>query len=389
MTEPLAGDRPVFLLHRSHQAGPEFGALANEVSSVAGGSAELGAVVSLVYQGPNVARRVLGSLPGYSILIADPDLHERPTDPAALSDTRRRHAPYLLKPATTSPNATFIADILKAQRDAGATVLLTPTGRVTELNAENSLRQTMRWVSATRATGPSEPLLVNLTLSHAWIADSGFREILLNEIVDSKERSWYLRVRWHAPRVASGQLADRDLLEGYKHLAQVMASEDKVLLLPQTGLVGWLMGAFGALGFSVGTGGPQRSFADRVEMRRKGTPPPPIPRYFEPSLLHRIAADTRRRLASRSGYRACTCTYCDGLTRGKLISGPRQWNERDAHHYIASLAALQASPATTDRRAEVRRVVTAARATEAAIAPPLRGDDRPTHLSTWDDLLRP
>lgn len=388
MTDPLSSGDPVFLLHRSYRAGADFNMLANEVVSVAGNAAELGVVASLVYQGPTETRRILRAAHGYSIKIADHELHHHSAHGGTPSPSNLRQATYLSTTIPTSPDRGYIDTILNAQRNAGANVLLTPTGRVSEANGEQTLRAAMRWVTATRATAPAEPLLVSLTLEHSWLADPQLREVLLNEVVDSREPNWYIRVRWAASRHTAGQLAERNLLEGYKHLSQVMESENKLLLLPQTGLAGWLMGAFGARGFSVGTGGPQQAYANPVVIRRAGTPRPPIRRYFEPSLLHTIQADTRDRLAAQSGYGECTCTYCDGLVRG-IIRSQNLWSPRATHHMVVSLAKLQSSPAPSGRRAEVRRVVTAARAADAGVNPPLRGDDRPLHLSVWEDLLRP
>ena len=353
------------------------------------GGAELGAVVSLASQSPRSARQILGSLPGYAIRIADPDFHKRPSAAAAPTTGRRRApAPHLAGPAPAAPDKAYIEGVLKMQRDAGATVLLTPTGPIGEADAERTLRKAMRWASATRATGPAEPLLVSLTLSRAWIADESMREVLLNEIVDSSEPNWYLRVRWPASRPASGQLVDPELLEGYRQLAAVMADEGKALLLPQTGLVGWLMGAFGARGFSAGTGRPEQAYTDKIDFRRKGRQPPPIRRYFEPGLLHRVLADTHPRIASQPGYAACGCAYCDGLTRGSPITAPKAWNERDSHHLVAMLARLQGGVPASGRRAHILQAVTAAEAL-AASAGPLRADDRPLHLAVWRGLLQP
>lgn len=40
-------------------------------------------------------------------------------------------------------------------------------------------------------------------------------------------------------RLFGPQLADTVLLSGYAYVAEVLASEQKILLLPQTGLTGW------------------------------------------------------------------------------------------------------------------------------------------------------
>lgn len=390
MSPLLAGDRPIFLLHRSYQGGTGFRALATAVMAAADRRLELGAVVTLPHHTPTEAQSILDEAAGYELRIADPAFHEHESFGEALSRARRQRAPYLVGALPRRPTDDVIDRILRVQRAAGATALLTPTGAVSAVEPERALADAMRWVRATRAKDPVEPLLVGLTLSRAWLADPALREILLNEIVDSAETNWYLRVRWGHLRPRHAQLGDAGLLRGYAVVADVLASEQKVLLLPQTGLTGWLMTGLGAAGFSVGTGGPEQAYAEPVVIRIKGPRRPPVPRYFEPSLLHTVAGTTQANISRSASYTQCPCRYCDAMRSSSGAVDPRRW-QRDlaARHLVVSLAALQARLASSDRRRAARRVVTAARGVEQAAVPRLTGEDRPVHLDLWGDLLAP
>jgi hypothetical protein len=59
-------------------------------------------------------------------------------------------------------------------------------------------------------------------------------------------------VQWPSSAKAWAQPTDEDLLIGYRKLAQIADDEERRLLLPQTGLTGWLMLAWGASGFGTG-----------------------------------------------------------------------------------------------------------------------------------------
>ena len=388
MSSLLAGDRPIFLLHRSYQGGTGFRALATAVAAVADGRLELGVMVTLPHHTSSEARSILDEAAGYELRIADPAFHEHESSGETLSTARQRRAPYLIGTLPPRPSDDVIDEILRVQRAAGATALLTPTGAVTTVEPERSLVDAMRWVRATRAKDPPEPLLVGLTLSRAWLADPALREILLNEIVDSTETNWYLRVRWGHLRPRHAQLSDTGLLRGYQIVAEVLASEEKVLLLPQTGLTGWLMTGLGAAGFSVGTGGPEQAYAEPVVIRIKGPRRPPVPRYFESSLLHTVSGATQASLSRSATYTECPCRYCARMRSGTAAIDSRRW-DRDlaARHQVVSLAALHARLATSDRRAAARRVVAASRRAERAAVPRLAGEDRPVHLEVWEDLL--
>lgn len=382
--------RPIFLLARSYAGGDDFNALVTNVNAAAGTAVQTGTIVNLPRHGVDAARRLVDGLPGVGIRIVDPELHEHPDFGVTVSDQRRQRAPYLDRPIPARPERAFVTQVIQAQRDAGATVLLTATGRVDEADGERSLARAMRWVHASRAEAPTQELAVNLTLSRTWLTSPQLREALLNELVDSNERLWYLRVRWEALRPRHAQLTDSALLDGYRTLLETARLEGKVVLLPQTGLGGWFLTGLGAGGFSTGTGGPEQAYADPVEIRIRGKRRPPVPRYFEPEVLATLGLPGRRRIAAQQAYRACPCPYCARMARANGDFDATRWDRDQAlRHQVVSLARLAAATAAGDRRAATRTVVAQAADAADRATPTLTGEDRPTHLAPWLARLDP
>ncbi len=380
--------RPVFLVGRSHRGGADFSALMTDVLAAAGLAVQTGTIVNLPRHGISEARRLVDALPGPGVRIVDLELHEHPDHGLSVSPQRRQRATYLDRSLPDRPERGFITDLLRLQRDAGANLLLTPTGRVEEADGERGLAKAMRWVAASRAEAPTEDLAVNLTISRTWLTSPQLREALLNELVDSTERNWYLRVRWEALKPRHAQLTDGGLLAGYVALLETARLEGKVVLLPQTGLAGWLMTGLGAGGFSSGTGGPEQAYADAVEIRIPGPRRRPVPRYFEPEVLATIGLPARRRLSTLSGYRPCPCAYCGRMARSGGDFDAARWDrDRALHHQVVSLARLAGETAVGDRAGATHDTVARARDLADRANPPLTGEDRPNHLASWLRLL--
>jgi len=377
--------RPLFLVARSHSGGDDFPALMTAVAAAAAPGVQPGTIVNLPRHGETAARRLIDAVRQPGVRIVDPELHLHPDHGVPVSQTRRTRAPYLDRPLPARPERGFVTELLDRQRNAGANLLLTATGRVDEVDGERGLARAMRWVTASRAEAPTEELAVNLTLSRTWLTSPQLREALLNELVDSTERVWYLRVKWEPLRPRQAQLTDVGLLAGYAALIETAKVEGKVVLLPQTGLTGWLMTGLGAGGFSTGTGGPEQAYLDPVEIRIRGPRRLPVPRYFEPEVLGTIGLPARRRLSGLTGYRSCPCAYCGRMPRdaGGHFDAARWDRDRALHHQVVSFARLASETADTDRAAATEAVVARAQALADRANPPLTGEDRPTHLAGW------
>jgi hypothetical protein len=155
------------------------------------------------------------------------------------------------------------------------------------------------------------------------------------------------------------------------------------LLLPQTGLTGWLMLAYGAAGFGTGPSGSTQAFLEQT--RRGGAGNPQIERYFERQLLHTVERTEHPLLTRDPGYTQCTCPYCPPLLAGAAWS-----HEYAGLHYLFSAGILtaQVAPAVAGRRGTFGAVGRAVRtAVRFADGKALTGNSSPAHLRTWDQHL--
>lgn len=387
MTELLSGDRPVFLVHRSTQGGDGLPDLLRAIDHDAGDALEVGVVVNLARQRLERTRAVIDAVATVPLRIADPELH-RHASVAPVPPARARQHPYLVDPIPDRPDDAYIRAHLQRQRDAGATALLTPTGWIDDADGERTLGLAIRWVLATRATSPDEPLLVSLALGRNWLTAPALRTALLNEIVDSNERRFYVRVLWDPLSPRYGQLEDEQLLTGYRELAQVAAAEGKILVLPQSGLTGWLATAWGATGLSTGVALPEQAFAQVREIRIKGAGPrPPRPRYFERSLLHTVDLPTHEIVAA-TGQTSCDCAYCRALGVTSNSVDPADWSRDLAsrHQVVVAARLLKVMATRNPRAAAAREVRDAGRFLNDLAVMPV-GENRPTHLGLWGRLL--
>jgi hypothetical protein len=187
-------------------------------------------------------------------------------------------------------------------------------------------------------------------------------------------------VQW--PSKPWTQPTDENLLAGYRRLAQVADDEDRRLLLPQTGLTGWLMLAWGAAGFGTGPFGSNQAFLEPSDFGKPG-----LERYFERQLLHFVERTDRRLITGDPGYSQCTCPYCRPL----LATPAAAWSHKYAglhYQYSAGLLAAQTAPAAAGRRGPHSAVGKAVRAAARfADGKALTGNSAPSHLRTWDRLL--
>jgi hypothetical protein len=216
-------------------------------------------------------------------------------------------------------------------------------------------------------------------VSAEWLCRPALLDALLTELIEKQQFDiWYIRVQW--PSKPWTQPTGKDLLAGYRRLAQVADDEGRRLLLPQTGLTGWLMLAWGAAGFGTGPFGSNQAFLAPSDFGKQ-----PIERYFERQLLHTVERTARSLLLADPAYGQCLCPYCR-----PLFSGAAWSHEYAGLHYLFNAGTLTAgvAPATAGRRGThgaVGRKVRAAQRFAAGKA--LTGNSDPAHLRAWDQLL--
>jgi hypothetical protein len=379
--EVLDGTLPLFVVHRTAHYWRAMPRLLAQVHAAAGANLALGVASSLPMASEQSHAAFNSSCTAAAVRLVDPQGYL--TDPqdvrvAEPSVRSRRWAPYLTGIPFTA------GDLLNMQRDRGANLLLTSGRALDPSDAQRSLDAACaEGDNALALLKPGERLALNLTMSAAWLARPVLVRALLAQLVDQEQfDTWYVRVQWPKSVAAYAQPTDAGFLAGYRQLAEVAADEERRLLLPQTGLTGWLMLAFGAAGFGTGLAGSYQAFSEPVG---GGGGKPRIERYFERQLLHTVERTVRPVLEGDPAYAQCPCAYCRPLFTGAAWS-----HEYAGLHYLFNVGMLTAgvAPAAAGRRgthgAVGRQVRSALR---FAAGKALTGTSGPAHLRAWDQFL--
>ena len=233
----------------------------------------------------------------------------------------------------------MVADVLDVQRQTGANLLLT-SGRALDITAQQpSLDKLVHeGDEALASLQAGERLALNITISAAWLAQPTTRDALLGQLLDQEQFDiWHLRVQWPLSLRSWAQPMSEEMLRGYKRLAELAEDEQRTLLLPNTGLTGWFLQAFGAAGFGIGLFGSGNAF---IETTGGGGGGAPIERYFEKQLLHTVERTAYDQLTRWPDYIVCDCQYCRALRAREVWS-----HDLAALHYALALAELTADTA--------------------------------------------
>lgn len=388
----LAGSSRAFLVHKGSQQADHLGTLIGEARRAVSGRISIGTVARAPQQKPAALQAFMGNLPNSALRLVDPDIHLLQDGGLVDENGDLKRGPqswaYLTAGQPPAPDPDWIREVLKAELSSGATVLLSPTGWIDAINPTRSMPAFMNWVDATRQIAGEAPMFVSATLESSWLTSANLRNQLLNEIVESEERLWYVRVRW--PLLPDGytQLADQAVLNGYKNLVTLAAAEQKVLVLPQSDLTGWAMSGLGAAAFSTGQSATTRNFS--VQRRFGSQPNQPRPparlRYFERPILATVEHEEHVSLAGDSNYTPCPCGYCSTIGAGTPSAAA--WNKHQEHlHYLLRCARLQELTWDANRRVAVMNRVRQARRDAQSALHAARLSSEPAHLPLWEELL--
>lgn len=401
VAEALSPGKPLFLVQRSHQNSGVLPAVMTDIARIHGGAIHLGAVAPMPRMSPQTLKTFFDGMATAPIRIADPEGFARPESFGGVLAAQRDGKPYV---GITSKHWSYfddsldrgfdqnwVARVVETQRNVGATVVLTPGVFADPSDPANAMAAARRHAEWARSEiGAEGHLAVNLTLASTWLSNAKLRERLLNEILDLDEHVFYMRVRWPLMPQPYGQLLDPEILDGYIEVANVLDENDRVLILPNTGLTGWVGLAWGVHGFSTGIGAGERSFADTRVIKIKQTNPRPAPtnRTFVRDLLH-VADTTTADLIESFGSGPCGCRFC--VAQRAIPAG--QWDKKLAGgHYLRKVADLAAEVAADHRgrRTAARRLVRGATDFVAAASGtiPLEKANSPLHLSVWAPRLR-
>lgn len=390
LNQMLSDDNPIMLVHKSHQHSTKLPELLSQLGNTHGQQVGFGSIIRLPKMQPKAASRYMDGIQHVPLRIVDPELWRFKESGgwggAETPDPKKKDHWKYLKPTPRTVNKSRVKEILKIQREYGATVLLSATGWVSEANGDVNLSKAMEWVDESRQQSDECPMWVNLTLDQKWLTNSSLRDTLLNEMLESNEDDWYLRFWWTEITPRGGQLQDLHLLRGYKELVTVAASEGKRVYLPNSGIAGWLLTGLGAAGYSTGMSSTEQSFAQQPIIRRaKGRPSsPPIPRIIDPSLLHIIEYQEFLRISTIKSHQNYTSPYLSQIT-------PNQYQAELAKlHYLWTMGQITADISKKNPAAmalnKIRTGQNFVNSLNSATA--LLGANNPTHLATWSKLIR-
>lgn len=395
----LAPGEVLMLVHRpGTYAARVPHALARAHSDFSHAGLHLGVSANLPRKGESDTASYLASCGAASVRIADPEGYALPGDlvgdplltaPQMTKVTYVIDAPTVGEPASVDWNQR----VIRSQRAAGANVLLTPGRTLDHNNAGPELEEAGRALDVLLdEVNGSEIPAWNLTLRASWLIDTNLRDQLLAELVDRDDvLVWHIRVRWPVNSKPYGQALQMQLLQGYRELAETARREDRALLLPNTGLTGWLSLGWGTVGFGTGSSQTTQAWKDKQIMRsKKGAPrPPAVQRHHTSSLLHTISVASHLNLAQTlpdTGYPPCGCTFCEQQT-----NAPSWLSEVEASHALYDMARLSARVAAEPRQSRtalIRRLVAEAELLRDGLpAASLDAKETPDHLPGWAAIL--
>lgn len=382
--DALDGGCPLFIVHKPHTYHGLVPELLARLQSDTAGNLALGVSSWLPSYDPGDHQEFNSSCTAAEVRIVDPRAYiadkplVRVKKPA---DGHAGRAPYLC--GEDFP----VSALLDAQRECGANLLLT-SGRA--LDPKDSLKSLAAAVAdgdeALSLLKAGERLALNLTLGPDWLRDPDLRDDLLAELIEMRQFGiWYVRVQWPSTAKSWHQPHDKNLLDGYKELAATARDQGRRLLLPQTGLTGWLALAWGAAGYGTGTSGTGQAFLRESDGGGGGNGTSPVERYFEKQLLHFAERTAHPVLERDPAYVKCTCPYCPSL----LATEP--WSALDAgHHYLHTAGMLTAEVAPAGTGSSKIRSAVADKVRDAitfAADKRLTGHSIPGHLGAWDLAL--
>lgn len=386
--EALKSALPVLLISRPYQNADLVAPLLRVVARAEGGDISLGAIAPLHHVTPEHGNRFLNGCDAAALRIADPFSFAFFDSVPGRKVPSHRRWPYQQENTLSSTSdEMWVSEVISAQREAGANVILSPGRFLPGNDARGELDTAISHAELTTAALlPGEVAATNITISTQWLINDTLRDDLLARLNEHASPILYLRVLWNRIDTA-GQPLEIDLIRGYRELCEVIRGEGMALLLPDTDLTGWLALAWGATGFGTGITASSRAF---VPSGRGAANVVPKERFLERPLLHTILRAEHLQLLSLGRVAECVCTYC------RMVRSGRPWSpEIQGSHHVCTVAALVAEThrssgrAVDSRRATVLEVVNAASDLAKAISDEIALDpgSEPKHLPIWQALL--
>lgn len=298
---------------------------------------------------------------------------------------------YLQESDPAANRSRFVDRVLRAQAGARRDVLISPwlihglTGRTHELNVTvDFARRTLD-----HSLAEDRQVLVGVEATEAIFADKTSLDAMLDEIVELDDAPpVYLRMATSAALGGRKQYENAAALSGLRAAVEALVENDHVVMLPQSGLAGWLMLGFGAHSFGAGIPATLQRCPLPVARSGGGGGQPALQWYFHPQLIGFVRADELGDLERVDGAESCDCPYCDATPPAP---GPAFDRTAADKHFLRWCVALAEEIRQAPDRAEAvqQRVEAAARhwqtVQEAGVV--LDPRSQPSHLATWTQVV--
>lgn len=344
----------------------------------------VGASVFLPRRKPNTIERMARSLDDTAAyVIGDPETH-RLELPFESRGVARDDLDYLGESSPHVNVTRFVNDVLEAQVAAGRDLLISPSLIYGTSPSRRNLRATLAFAAAADAHNLAQgrTLLYGFAINESVLINETLRNAFIDEVVELPPHGVYLRVRISAPR-SFMQYADVGALRGLRLLCEGLQANGFPVVLPQMGLLGWLVLPFGCSSFGSGIAASLQRFVDPGGFGQ------PLEWWFCPSTLGFVLRSEVADLQVIPGFIECDCPYCPELT----FSSSATWNRRTAGlHYLWWCAYLGNETVDPSTRApqSIQDRITAAQAfwDEAQRAGVLLDDrSHPEHLEAWSEVV--
>lgn len=320
--------------------------------------------------------------PSVEFLVGDPECG-RMDRPFVDRGKGRDDFSYLEESDPAANAARFVEQSIDSQTDVGASLLVSPWLLHGVTQTDHELAATVRFASlAEEYVDDDDKLIMGVEATQGVFATEEARNALINELVEGPELPVYLRMRITAPQ-GYMQYQDPGALLGLREVVKRLHANDRPVALPQSGLMGWLMTAFGASSFGAGM---QGSMQRNVAPSGGGGGFPPLHWYFIPQMLGFVQAEEIEDIAQLDGFEVCDCPYCDG----QLPATGAAFDAREAgKHFIWWCSELADELDADDPTDAVNERVASAEAFSNRVLSAVQLDDRsnPSHLSMWSQLL--
>jgi len=299
--------------------------------------------------------------------------------------TRGRRRPvvrYFLATDPAEKPVAFVDAVLRAQSQHEPSALISPSFIHGSEPGDALLEATTKFAraSARHDLAKESQLILGAGVTESIVGNAVAREDFTAEVIEWPNAPLYLRVQVRGPE-SYQQYANPAVLAGLRTLVTDLVRNHRDVLLPQCGLVGWMMMGFGAKATGTGISSTWQRFAP-TPGERAG--PSKIRWYFLPQFLGFVQARELDQLKDVTGFKACECPYCEEQD----FSDGGEWDKNLAgQHYLWWCARLvRQVGGAADKAATVRSRIARARgfwraAQEDGVA--LEARSIPRHLEAW------